>query len=70
MELQHPNMKMHRHIMNPKSMNCHQMYGCMINNKEWKDGIFTHTMRQCSASANENNHHWIVFDGPMDPEWI
>ena len=39
-------------------------------NKEWKDGVLTHLMRQCSADSNENNCHWIVFDGPIDPEWI
>ena len=46
------------------------MYGYMKNNREWKDGIVTNLLRSCSTNANENNHHWLVFDGPMDPEWI
>lgn len=36
---------------------------------DWKDGVITNIMRQCSLDTNERRK-WIVFDGPIDPMWV
>ena len=47
-----------------------QLYGCYDNkNNEWKDGVFTSIMRECSKDNSPKNH-WITFDGPVDALYV
>lgn len=60
----------HRHFINPKSMTMDQLYGYYDSkNCEWRDGVLSSVMRECSKD-NSQNHHWIVLDGPVDACWI
>ena len=57
-----------RHIINPKSMDCNNLFGSFCG-EAWRDGIVTDIMRKCSQN-NTNDMNWIKFDGPTDPEWV
>lgn len=47
-----------------------QLYGYYDSkNCEWRDGVLSSVMRECSKD-NSQNHHWIVLDGPVDACWI
>jgi dynein heavy chain len=37
--------------------------------RDWNDGIMAHAMRVCSKDTSERRN-WIVFDGPIDPDWV
>ena len=55
-------------ILNPKAMKIDQLYGCFLKD-EWKDGILATNFRQFSALPREERK-WLIFDGPVDSEWI
>ncbi len=38
-------------------------------NGEWKDGLAACLIREAVSAAN-NDHKWIIFDGPVDAIWI
>ena len=59
----------HRIIVNPKSMTIEQMYGYFDENNEWNDGILATTYRNFS-NMPASEYKWLIFDGPVDPEWI
>ncbi|XP_065180851.1 dynein beta chain, ciliary-like [Sycon ciliatum] len=56
--------------MNPKAVTANELFG-FINpsTREWKDGLFSTTMRDLSDIANDSPK-WIVLDGDIDPMWI
>ena len=37
--------------------------------KDWHDGIMAHAMRVCALDTSERRN-WIIFDGPIDPDWV
>lgn len=57
-------------ILNPKSVTMEELYGS-INpaTLEWKDGILGLAVRS-AVNAKEQQHQWIVCDGPVDAAWI
>ena len=55
-------------ILNPKAMQIDQLYG-YFNKDEWKDGILATNFRQFSSLPGEERK-WLIFDGPVDSEWI
>ena len=62
-------------VLDPKLLTSAQLYGSLdLTTREWTDGVFTKTLRECAQSddANENEDflHWIVFDGDIDPNWV
>ncbi|XP_060520964.1 dynein axonemal heavy chain 6 [Cylas formicarius] len=60
----------HRRVVNPKAVTLGELYG-EINpfTLEWKDGLMGMMMRAVVQASNED-HQWIVCDGPVDANWI
>ncbi|GKT19646.1 Dynein heavy chain, partial [Aduncisulcus paluster] len=54
--------------MNPKSFTATQMFGALGPSGDWTDGIFSSTFRR--ACKREDDHIWLVLDGPIDTIWI
>lgn len=63
--------KVHTHILNPKSITQAQIYGAFDElTHEWTDGIGSEQIRTAVRDAESPDHHWIIFDGPVDALWI
>ncbi|XP_023213236.1 dynein heavy chain 6, axonemal-like [Centruroides sculpturatus] len=58
------------HVLNPKSISLVELYG-EINSLtlEWKDGLMGSIVRTAVQEQNDC-HHWIICDGPVDVLWI
>ncbi|TRY96398.1 hypothetical protein DNTS_010073 [Danionella cerebrum] len=56
--------------INPKAVTTDELFGFLHPaTREWKDGLFSSTMRELSAVSHEGPK-WIVLDGDIDPMWI
>ncbi|XP_066544120.1 dynein axonemal heavy chain 11 [Amia ocellicauda] len=56
--------------MNPKAVTTDELFGFLHpSTREWKDGLFSSTMRELSGIAHDGPK-WIVLDGDIDPMWI
>ncbi|XP_060774018.1 dynein axonemal heavy chain 11 [Neoarius graeffei] len=56
--------------MNPKAVTTDELFGFLHPaTREWKDGLFSSTMRELSALSHDGPK-WIVLDGDIDPMWI
>merc|ERR1711871_1395815 len=56
--------------INPKSITSDEFYGFMIMaTREWKDGIFSKTLRDFYKSPVKTPL-WIILDGDLDANWI
>ncbi|XP_067892376.1 dynein axonemal heavy chain 11 [Heterodontus francisci] len=56
--------------INPKAVTTDELFGFLHPaTREWKDGLFSTTMRELSSIAHEGPK-WIVLDGDIDPMWI
>lgn len=61
------------HVFDPKVMTKDELYGTLDSTtSEWKDGIFTHTLRKIveDMRGEGKKRHYIVFDGDVDPTWV
>merc|ERR1719331_3041605 len=61
------------HILNPKAITQAQLYGAFDEvTHEWSAGIASELVRQAVADnkGGSPDHHWIIFDGPVDALWI
>merc|ERR1719191_2611264 len=61
------------HILNPKAIPQAQLYGAFDEvTHEWSDGIASEQVRTAVADnkGGSPDHHWIIFDGPVDALWI
>lgn len=57
-------------IMNPKSISSDELYGAVnTTTLEWKDGLLGLAVRS-AVNVKEEEHQWIVCDGPVDAVWI
>lgn len=64
----------YRHVrmntMNPKSISADELYGAVnATTLEWKDGLLGLAVRY-AVNVTEEEHQWIVCDGPVDAVWI
>lgn len=65
------NYKIDVHTINPKAVTRPQLYGSLNpDNNVWTDGVFTTIMKLCESQADEPEHKWLVFDGPVEAGWI
>lgn len=56
--------------MNPKSISADELYGFVnLATLEWKDGLLGMAVR-FAVNIVEEEHQWIVCDGPVDAVWI
>eukprot|EP01035_Chromulina_nebulosa_P017536 gene17536-23098_t len=66
-------LKVDKYVINPTAISIDELYG-LFNRQtnEWRDGILSKLVRDCVDSFNEqkSNLKWIIFDGPIDSDWI
>lgn len=56
--------------LNPKSVTMDELYGAVnLATMEWKDGLLGLAVRS-AVNVVEEEHQWIVCDGPVDAVWI
>jgi dynein heavy chain 1, cytosolic len=61
------------YVIDPKALDKDELYGQLDpNTREWTDGVFTAILRKIVDNVRDEaiGHHWIVFDGDVDPEWV
>lgn len=57
--------------INPKAVTGFQLYGYLNpDTKVWTEGVIPQVMKDCENDSDKNEYKWIVFDGPVDAEWI
>ncbi|EEZ99537.1 Dynein heavy chain, cytoplasmic-like Protein [Tribolium castaneum] len=60
----------HTYTMNPKAVTAGELYGEVnIYTLEWRDGLMGIMMRT-AVQCTEEDHQWIICDGPVDAVWI
>ena len=56
--------------INPKAVHIDHLYGVSDSlSYDWIDGILSHQIRSYAESTTLNKK-WVVFDGPVDSNWI
>ncbi|OXB61088.1 hypothetical protein ASZ78_013651 [Callipepla squamata] len=56
--------------LDPKAVTCDELFGIIHpSTREWKDGLFSSTMRDL-ANITHEGPKWIILDGDIDPMWI
>ena len=57
--------------INPKAITGLQLYGFLDpDTKVWTEGVISQVMKECTRIVDSPELQWIVFDGPVDAEWI
>jgi len=57
--------------MNPKAITLQQLYGSFDPiSQDFTDGVLAHIFRKCAYQNVGSSRRWIIFDGPVDAEWI
>ncbi|EZA48745.1 Dynein heavy chain 2, axonemal [Ooceraea biroi] len=60
----------HVHPINPKALSLGELYGeYNLSTGEWLDGVISSIMRK-TCSEDTVDEKWILFDGPVDADWI
>ena len=66
-----PYQKVQVHCLNPKAITQNQLYGSFDEvTREWSDGVAAEEIRNAVRDAANPDHHWVMFDGPVDALWI
>lgn len=56
--------------INPKALNLQELYGEFnVQTNEWTDGVLSSVFRDICAD-DKPDQKWLVFDGPVDADWI
>ncbi|XP_053977121.1 dynein axonemal heavy chain 2 [Hylaeus volcanicus] len=56
--------------INPKALSLGELYGeYNLSTGEWHDGVISSIMRN-TCSDDSPDEKWILFDGPVDADWI
>ena len=56
-------------MMNPKAVDLVKIFGYHDQVKsKWREGIFSTLWRK--AAKNSSSDNWLVFDGPVDSDWM
>ncbi|CAK9808028.1 Dynein axonemal heavy chain 2 [Anthophora quadrimaculata] len=56
--------------INPKALSLAELYGeYNLSTGEWHDGVISSIMRK-TCSDDSPDSKWILFDGPVDADWI
>ena len=59
------------HVLNPKSLALAELYGSFDSiSHEFSDGLLGRIFRDCAGGGRAAGRQWIVFDGPVDAEWV
>ncbi|XP_076651590.1 dynein heavy chain 2, axonemal kl-2 [Halictus rubicundus] len=60
----------HVYPINPKALSLGELYGeYNLSTGEWHDGVISSIMRK-TCSEDTPDEKWILFDGPVDADWI
>merc|ERR1719183_1882794 len=66
-----PYQSVHVHTLNPKAITQNQLYGNFDEvTREWSDGVAAELIRNAVKDNVNPDHHWVMFDGPVDALWI
>ncbi|CAK9050366.1 Dynein axonemal heavy chain 1 (Axonemal beta dynein heavy chain 1) (Ciliary dynein heavy chain 1) (Heat shock regulated protein 1) (HSRF-1) (hDHC7) [Durusdinium trenchii] len=66
-----PFQRTHVHVLNPKAITQNQLYGAFDEvTREWSDGVAAELIRNATRDNHNPDHHWVMFDGPVDALWI
>jgi dynein heavy chain len=58
-------------IINPKSLTIPEFYGTFdLISHEFTDGVLGKLYRDCTVVPNPPEYQWIIFDGPVEADWI
>ena len=64
-------LKVEAYVINPKSISLAQLYGSYDSiSQEFTDGVLGSIFRFCAYKTPLKQRRWIVFDGPVDANWI
>ena len=56
--------------INPKALDLQELYGEFnVQTNEWTDGVLSSVFRDICAD-DKPDQKWLVFDGPVDADWI
>jgi dynein heavy chain len=59
------------HMLNPKSLALSELYGTFdAVSHEFTDGVLSRIFRDCASGVRAARRQWIIFDGPVDAEWV
>jgi dynein heavy chain, axonemal len=62
--------KVFTYPMNPRALSLAELYGEFnVQTNEWTDGVLSSVMRTICAD-DKPDQKWVVFDGPVDADWI
>lgn len=63
--------KVEKFIINPKSLSISEFYGTFDQiSHEFTDGVLGKLFRECTVVPNPPQYQWIIFDGPVEADWI
>jgi len=57
--------------LNPKTVALNELFGVVMKNGEWKEGLASFLIKENNLLSNEKKDKgWIIFDGPIESLWI